>query len=76
VTSAIIGYVAYKAILIPETFGQIARLTSGLAFLAYASGGIHFGIWFGKPWPTVAKDMLDAVIYAVITGLAFGLLWK
>jgi hypothetical protein len=76
VTSLIIGYVAYKAILQPETFGQVARLTSGLAFLAYASGSIQFGIWYGKPWNTVAKDMLDAVIYATITGVAFGMLWK
>jgi len=76
VTSAIIGYVAYKALLTPDTFGQVARLTGGLAFLAYGTGSIQFGIWYGKPWPTVAKDVLDAVIYATITALAFATLWK
>ena len=75
-TAAIIGYVAYKAILVPDTFGQVARLTGGLAFLAYGTGSIQFGIWYGKPWSTVAKDMLDAVIYAAITGVAFAMLWK
>jgi len=76
VTSLIIGYVTYKAILIPETFGQVARLSGALAFLTYGTGSIQFGIWFGKPWNTVAKDMLDAVIYATITGVAFGMLYK
>ena len=76
VTSAIIGYVAYKAILVPATFGQVARLTGALAFLAYATGGIQYGIWMGKPWKSVAKDVVDAVIYATITGVAFGMLWK
>jgi hypothetical protein len=75
-TSAIIGYIAYKALLTPDTFGQVARLTGGLAFLAYGWGSIQFGIWFGKPWNTVAKDVADAVIYAAITGTAFGMLWK
>src|SRR5687768_8972099 len=75
-TSMIIGYVAYKAILAPETFGQVARLTGALAFLAYGWGSIQFGIWFGKPWNTVAKDVLDAAVYATITGVAFGMLWK
>ena len=76
ITSAIIGYVAYKAILVPSTFGQVARLTAALAFLAYATGGIQYAIWMGKPWKSVAKDVLDAAIYATITGVAFGMLWK
>jgi predicted transcriptional regulator len=75
-TSALIAYIAYKAILTPDTFGQVARLTGGLAFIAYASGSVQFGIWYGKPWNTVAKDIFDAVIYATITGIAFGMLWK
>jgi hypothetical protein len=29
----------------------------------------------GKPWPSVAKDVLDAAIYATITALTFGWLW-
>jgi hypothetical protein len=76
VTAAIIGYVAYKALLTPYTFGQVARLTGGLAFLAYATGGIQYGIWMGKPWKSVAKDVLDAAIYATITAVAFAMLWK
>ena len=75
VVAAIIGYVAYKAILVPETFGQVARLTGALAFFAYGAGSIPYGIWFGKPWKSVSKDVLDAAIYAVITGVAFGMLW-
>ena len=75
VASAIIGYVAYKALLVPDTWGQVARLTGALAFLAYGTGGIQYGIWMGKPWPSVAKDVLDAMIYAAITGVAFASLW-
>lgn len=73
--SAIIGYVAYKALLVPDTWGQVARLTSGLAFLAYAAGSFQYGIWWGKPWKSVSKDVLDAAIYAAITGVAFAMLW-
>ena len=73
--SAIIGYLAYKALLVPDTWGQVARLTSGLAFLAYAAGSFQYGIWWGKPWKSVSKDVLDAAIYAAITGVAFATLW-
>jgi hypothetical protein len=75
VVSAIVGYVAYKAILVPSTWGQVARLTGGLTFLAYAAGSCTYGIWWGKPWKSVAKDVLDAAIYATITAVAFASLW-
>ena len=75
-TAMVIGYIAYKALLEPATFGQVARLTGGLAFLGYATGGIQYGIWMGKPWKSVSKDVLDAVIYAAITGVAFATLWS
>ena len=74
--AAIVGYVAYKAILFPSSWGQVARLTSALAFLAYGAGSLPLGIWWGKPWKSVAKELLDAAIYATITGVAFAMLWK
>jgi hypothetical protein len=42
-----------------------------VAFVAYAGGAIQHGIWMGKPWSSVAKEILDAAIYGVITGAAF-----
>jgi hypothetical protein len=76
VVAAIVGYVTYKALLYPGSWGQVARLSGGLAFLAYAAGSIPYGIWWGKPWRSVAKDLLDGAIYAAITGAAFATLWK
>ncbi|MCF7222251.1 hypothetical protein [Marilutibacter chinensis] len=52
-----------------------AHLAGVLAFLAYGGGGVQAGIWMGKPWGSVAKDLLDALIYGVVTALAFWWLW-
>ncbi|WP_157623134.1 hypothetical protein [Solimonas soli] len=46
-----------------------------LAFAAYGCGAVSDGIWMGRPWKAVAKDLLDAFIYAAVTGVAFALLW-
>ena len=32
-------------------------------------------IWFGRPWSGVFKGFGDALIYALLTGGAFGWLW-
>lgn len=46
-----------------------------VAFAAYGCGSISDGIWKGHPWRAVAKDLLDALIYALVTGAIFALLW-
>lgn len=50
-------------------------ITFLVAFAAYGCGSISSGIWKGQTWKSIAKDLLDAFIYAAVTGVAFALLW-
>jgi len=52
-----------------------AHVAGALALLAYGGGPIQQAIWMGKPWGAAAKELLDALIYAVVTALAFAALW-
>jgi hypothetical protein len=69
------------AVLVLYTYGRrgnpaaIGHLAGVVAFLAYGAGSIPNAIWMGKPWGTVGKDLLDALIYGAVTGLAFWQLW-
>ncbi len=74
--STLAAYLASKAFLEIPTFLGVCRLVGAVAFLAYASGSVQLGIWFGKPWGSVAKDLADGAIYAAITGATFAWLWK
>ena len=73
--SVIAGYLASRTVPGGASFLAVCRPTSIVAFMAYGVGSISDGIWWGKPWGTVAKDLLDAVIYAVVTACAFAALW-
>ena len=75
VIGVIAAYVASRTLPAAATFGQVARITGVAALLAYGGGSVQAGIWMGKPWSSVAKELLDAVIYAVVTGATFGWLW-
>ena len=44
-------------------------------FLTYFGGSVQMAIWMGKPWSTVAKDLLDSLIYGTISALVFMWLW-
>lgn len=73
--SVMVAYLAGRALAPAADFGDICRMAATVAFLSYAVGSLSDGIWFGRPRAAVMKDLLDAAIYAAVTGLAFGLLW-
>ena len=76
VTSLICAYVAARVFPSgPPTFGAAARLVGALAFMGYAGAYVQLGIWWGKPWSSVAKYVADGAIFAAITGATFGWLW-
>lgn len=45
------------------------------ALLGYAFGSFPDAIWWGFPWRTAIKHIVDGFIYAVITGATFMWLW-
>ncbi len=75
VIATIAGAVALQTYGLKGPASHAAHLVGMMSLLAYAGGSIQAGIWMGKPWGSVAKDVLDAVIYATISAQAFMWLW-
>jgi hypothetical protein len=73
--AAIGGCVAIHYVGITGDSHDAAHLVGVLSLLAYGAGSVQQGIWMGKPILGVAWDLLDALIYAFVTALAFAWLW-
>lgn len=43
--------------------------------IAYGSGSIQESIWMGRTWSETMKNLLDSLIYGVVSALAFWQLW-
>jgi hypothetical protein len=71
----IAAYLASHALPHGATALQVCRVVSTVTFVAYCGGSVQSSIWMGKSWSSTSKDILDAVIYAAITGATFGYLW-
>lgn len=50
----------------------IFRISGAVAFVAYGMAYVQESVWFGRPWSATIKTFLDALIYACLTGGAFG----
>ncbi|MEP7157640.1 MAG: hypothetical protein ABI905_17790 [Betaproteobacteria bacterium] len=76
VVAALAGCLAMCALPAGKEHAQRAgHLVGMISFLTYFGGSVQMAIWMGKPWSTVFKDLLDSVIYGVISALVFWWLW-
>ena len=75
VVAVIAGYLACHAVPAGASFLAVARYVSVVTFMAYGVGAISSGIWMGRPWSAVMKELLDAFIYALVSACVFAWLW-
>lgn len=69
------AYVARQA-LAPGADGMLVmRITGTVAFAAYAIAEVSDSIWKGQPWSNTVRFVIDGLVYAVLTGITFRLLW-
>lgn len=75
IVSALAAYIARVALLPGANYLQVFRIVGFSAWLAYSWQGPADSIWKGKPWSLTAREMVDGLIYGMLTGGAFGWLW-
>lgn len=75
VVGVVCAYVAGRTLPPGADYLQVFRVTGTVAWLAYGFAYLQEGIWFGRPWSFVGKQVLDALLYGLVTAGAFGWLW-
>ncbi len=75
VVGIFVSYLAGLSLSAGADYMVVFRFTSATAFVAYALSTPAAAIWFGMPWSQVAKNTVDALLYALLTGGVFGWLW-
>ena len=53
----------------------VFKMVSVVAFMGYAMALAQDAIWSFQGWAATARSMFDGLIYALLTGGAFGWLW-
>jgi len=70
-----VAYLTYHTVARGENYLVVFRVTGTAAFLGYGLGSISNGIWKGQPWGMVIKEVIDGLIYGLLTAGTFGWLW-
>lgn len=75
IISLFVAYVAYLALTPADTYITRFRVTGAMAVAIYCLGRLPNDIWFRTPGSSIAKALLDGVVYGLITAGTFGWLW-
>ncbi len=73
--SVFAAYLAGRTLAAGADYLAVFRISGTVAFGAYGLAHFADSIWKGQPWSNTARAMIDGVIYAGLTGGAFGWLW-
>ena len=71
----VVAYLAGRTLASGTDYLSVFRITGTVAWLAYGVGTVPDAIWFGRPWSSVFKGLLDALVYGLLTAGFFGWLW-
>jgi hypothetical protein len=75
IISFFVAYLAAHTAGAHAHYLRVFRIVGTAAFLAYGLGHISDGIWKGQTWSFTIKEVIDGLVYALLTAGTFGWLW-
>ena len=75
IVGLLVGYITANARAAGAAFVAVFQVAGATAVLAYCAGSIPNAVFFGKPARFVFTEFIDGVVYGLLTGIVFGLLW-
>lgn len=75
VVSYFTAYITGHAVPPGVDFLEVFRVASTVAFMAYGLGNLANGIWKSQPWVMTIKEVIDGLVYGLLTAGVFGWLW-
>ena len=69
------AYVTFHSIPQGANYLFVFRVAGAVAFMAFGLGPLANSIWKGQPWSMTIKEVVDGLIYGLLTAAIFGWLW-
>lgn len=70
-----VAYLTYHTVAAGSNYLVVFRVAGTAAFMAYSFAHISNGIWKAEPWGNVVKEVIDGLVFGMLTAGTFGWLW-
>ena len=75
VVGIFVAYVTGRVLGPGAHYLEVFRVAGTVACLTYSGALLPASIWWGKPLAVTVKEILDGILYGLLTAGAFGWLW-
>jgi hypothetical protein len=75
VVGIVVAYLTGRTVALGASYLAVLRVAGTAAFLAYGLGQLSNSVWKGQTWSATSKEVLDGLVYALLTAGTFGWLW-
>jgi hypothetical protein len=75
IISFFVAYLVGHTVAPGARYPAVFRVAGTAAFLAYGLGQLSNGIWKGQTWGMTIKEVVDGLVYGLLTAGTFGWLW-
>ncbi|MDA0195645.1 MAG: hypothetical protein O2887_11730 [Bacteroidetes bacterium] len=75
VVGIFVAYVTGRIYGPDANYLDVFRFSGTTAFLGYSLALVQNSIWYHRKWSTTFKNLVDGLIYALLTAGTFGWLW-
>jgi hypothetical protein len=70
-----VAYLTGHTVAPGTNYLAVFRVAGTAAFMAFGLGQLSNSIWKGQPWSMTIKEVIDGLIYGLLTAGTFGWLW-
>lgn len=70
-----VAYLTGHTVAEGARYPAVFRVAGTAAFLSYGLGNLTNAIWRGQTWSATIKEVIDGLVYGLLTGGTFGWLW-
>jgi hypothetical protein len=70
-----VAYLTGHTVAPGTSYLAVFRVAGTAAFMAYGLGQLSNAIWKGQTWSVTIKEVIDGLVYGLLTAGTFGWLW-
>ena len=75
IVGVFVAYVCAHTLRAGMPYRGVFRVAGTVAFMAYGVGRLSDAIWRGTTWSMTIKEVIDGLVYGLLTAGTFGWLW-
>jgi hypothetical protein len=75
ILSFFVAYVGHETLHAGDSFIRVLQIAGTVAVLAHIGAIAPHSIWMGRPWLVSIKEIIDGIIYGLVTGAVFAAMW-